>query len=146
MKLKDDWYKDGLNFSGTRCGNCCTGPPGYVWFGNDEANAIAAYLNISITAFRKRFAKRIHGQWSLKEIFNAGQHDCVFLTRDEQGKAGCSIYPVRPTQCRTWPFWPENLDDTSDWQEAARTCPGIGRGKLYPIEKIRLIRDNHDTP
>ena len=37
-------------------------------------------------------------------------YDCVFLKEDpERGRKTCSIYPVRPLQCRTWPFWPENL-------------------------------------
>eukprot|EP00961_Rhodomonas_salina_P046921 629705-Rhodomonas_salina.2 len=26
-----------------------------------------------------------------------------------KGKAICSLYEARPKQCRTWPFWPENL-------------------------------------
>ena len=26
------WYADGLSFECTMCGNCCTGPPGAVWF------------------------------------------------------------------------------------------------------------------
>ena len=25
------WYADGLPFTCTQCGDCCTGDPGYVW-------------------------------------------------------------------------------------------------------------------
>ena len=31
------------------------------------------------------------------------------------GRAVCSIYRARPAQCRTWPFWPENLLSKRDW-------------------------------
>src|SRR5438105_3224904 len=27
----EPWYQDGLRFSCTRCGHCCTGEPGFVW-------------------------------------------------------------------------------------------------------------------
>ena len=83
------WYEKGLNFSCTRCGNCCTGPPGYVWFNDDEAAMIAKSLGLSMVEFRHRFAKRIDGKWSLAEVFRDGKYDCVFLTRDEQGRSGC---------------------------------------------------------
>lgn len=69
--------------------------------------------------------------------------DCVFLARDGAGRAACSIYPVRPAQCRTWPFWPENLATPEDWGRAAKSCPGMDRGRFYPIEQIRIIRDSN---
>ncbi len=140
------WYSDGLRFSCTRCGNCCTGPPGYVWFSDEEAVSIADYLETDVGTFRRRHAKKINGHWSLKETLQSGKYDCVFLTRDDQGRAGCSIYPVRPLQCRTWPFWPENLAGPSAWRRTAQTCPGLDQGRLYPLEQIRVIRDSHDAP
>ena len=33
------WYRDGLRFTCTRCGNCCTGAPGYVWVDADAMKA-----------------------------------------------------------------------------------------------------------
>ena len=144
-----EWYADGLRFTCTQCGNCCTGPPGYVWFNEAEAVAIAEYLGLSEAAFREQYAHQALGRWTLNEVpIGAGQYDCVFLKSDEQGRRGCSIYPVRPHQCRTWPFWPENLASPRSWQRAGRTCPGMtagneGAGKLYPINEIRIIRDSH---
>lgn len=32
---------------------------------------------------------------------------------------------ARPTQCRTFPWWPQNLISDYDWQLAARECEGI---------------------
>ncbi len=135
------WYADGLKFSCTQCGNCCTGPPGYVWFTQEEAKAIATYLGITPATLRRRYAHRIDGQWSLNEHRTDHGYDCVFLDRSEAGKAKCGIYPVRPVQCRTWPFWPENTDKPSDWHRAARTCPGIDHGNFYPAKEIRVLRE-----
>ena len=41
MASKQEWYKDGLAFQCTQCGNCCTGPPGAVWFNDKEAEEMA---------------------------------------------------------------------------------------------------------
>jgi len=138
---ESEWYSDGLSFTCTQCGNCCTGPPGYVWATDEELAAMASHLDMSVAAFRDRYAHKINGRWSLNERVRDGRHDCVFLKRDDEGKALCSIYEVRPTQCRTWPFWPENLAHPRDWQRASRNCPGIDHGRRYSINDIRLRRD-----
>lgn len=140
---KAPWYQDGLSFACTQCGNCCTGTPGYVWFNDDEARAMADYLKIKPQTFRQRYAHTINGRWSLNEQQTPHGYDCVFLDRDDQDKALCRIYPVRPTQCRTWPFWPENLNRPADWQRAAKTCPGIDQGKLYTLQQITITRDSN---
>ena len=150
-KQASEWYADGLSFECTQCGNCCTGPPGYVWFNDAEAAAMADYLGLEEREFRRRFARRKFHRWTLDEVRTPpGQYDCVFLRRDDQGKALCSVYPVRPQQCRTWPFWPENLHSLQDWHDAARRCPGMsqglrGGGRFYPVEQIRIIRDSQDA-
>lgn len=146
-----EWYSDGLRFTCTQCGNCCTGPPGYVWFTEEEAAAMAKRLNVSVEEFHKRYTKRVMGRRSLEEIRNAyGEYDCVFLVSDKQtGKRTCSIYDVRPQQCRTWPFWPENLRTKRDWVASSQRCPGMTAGiksetgTLYTIEQIRIIRDSN---
>ncbi len=138
------WYAPGLSFECTQCGNCCTGPPGYVWFNPDEARAIAAYLGLSEDEFRRRYAAKKSGRWTLEEVRTESGYDCVFLRRDEQGKAWCRVYPVRPTQCRTWPFWDSNLRSPRDWAEAAETCPGMRSGKNFvPVERIRVIAESN---
>jgi len=42
-------------------------------------------------------------------------YGCVFL--DPFGQ--CSIYDVRPVQCRTYPFWPSLLESKEDWDNEA---------------------------
>jgi hypothetical protein len=140
---KAEWYADGLAFNCTRCGNCCTGPPGYVYFTEEEGRAMAKRVGLSVKAFYKRYAHRVGGRWSLDERYNPAVrgYDCVFLTRDDAGLAGCSLYEDRPTQCRTWPFWPDNIRSPRTWAETARTCPGVNLGKVYTVDEIRIIRD-----
>jgi len=141
----EPWYAPGLSFTCTQCGNCCTGPTGFVRFTNDEARAIADHLGLTVTEFRKRYTRQVAGSPSLTETKRGRDYDCVFLTHDASGKRGCSIYPVRPTQCRTWPFWPENIASPRDWADAAKTCPGMQQGgAFYPVEQVRVICDSND--
>ncbi len=140
----EPWYAPGLRFSCTQCGNCCTGPPGYVWFDEDEAEAMAREVGVEVDAFYRTYAKHKFGRWTLEEVKVGRKYDCVFLTRDEKtGQAGCSIYKARPTQCRTWPFWDSNLKSRRAWAGAAKGCPGMAlpdeeRGTFVPIEDIRV--------
>ena len=59
--------------------------------------------------------------------------DCIFWDKT----AGCTVYPARPIQCQTWPFWPENLEAPEDWSRVKRACPGSGQGKVYTVEEIK---------
>lgn len=142
-----EWYAGGLRFACTQCGNCCTGPPGAVWFEPEEGRAMAAALGMSERAFLERFARRIGRRWSLRELERDGRFDCVLLDRRADGSTGCSVYRARPTQCRTWPFWPDLLESPDAW-DAAREgtpCPGMDRGELIPVERIRIIRDEQSA-
>ena len=41
---EDTWWRDGLRFSCSGCGNCCTGPLGEVNFSATEGRSIAHFL------------------------------------------------------------------------------------------------------
>lgn len=148
---KTDWFEPGLHFECTQCGNCCTGPPGFVWFDEDEREAMAAYLELSVERFNELYVTQLQRKESLSEVMRDGQYDCIFLERDEAGRGLCRIYPVRPQQCQTWPFWPENLVHSDQWKRAARNCPGMiaggnqpeAVGNFYPAEQVRLVRDSN---
>ncbi|MBX3460604.1 MAG: YkgJ family cysteine cluster protein [Planctomycetes bacterium] len=115
------WYDNGVRFRCIHplCSDCCSGRrgPGYVWLGEGEMRAIADHLGIKLDAFTRRFVRTVDGNYSLVEKHN---NDCVFL---EEGK--CTIYPVRPVQCRTYPFWPEVMTSRQRWQRESRACPGV---------------------
>lgn len=144
-----DWFADtqqgGLRFSCTLCGNCCSGPEGYVLVTDEEAAAIAARLKISVKAFLDQYTHQTPEGRSLKEKRSPGGLDCIFLDRETMpGKAICGVYQDRPAQCRTWPFWPSVVKSRATWDRAARTCPGMDKGKLHPIQKIRILRDSFE--
>ena len=137
-----EWFEDGLRFSCTQCGNCCTGPPGAVWFTDEEAKAMAEKLCISVKDFYALYTRKIGTRWSLTENVLSGKYDCVFLDRDTK-KPSCKLYEARPLQCRTWPFWSENLRSEQAWDRAKKEtpCAGMDTGKLIPATEIRIIRD-----
>lgn len=127
------WYSEGLRFACTMCGNCCTGPPGAVWFDEDECKRMADALGLSPEKFQKKYARRISGKMSLKEQKTSHGHDCVLLDRTTRpGLALCRVYKARPTQCRTWPFWPENLEDEQAWEDVRKKTPCPGMNSTAP--------------
>ena len=136
---QDKWYKDGLKFTCTQCGNCCTGSTGYVWTTADERQAMATFLDLELEEFTQRYTRRVGLKYSLKEKGKQDNWDCVFLVSDG-AKRTCSIYPVRPRQCRTWPFWNENLHTSAAWDAAGRDCPGMNTGKHYDYTQIEIRR------
>lgn len=139
---KQPWYQDGLKFSCSQCGDCCTGAPGYVWVTKAEIEALASEVagpDVEMTeelveAFEKKYVRRVGIRRSLVEFPNG---DCVFF--DNQTRK-CQVYNARPRQCRTWPFWESNLRSAAAWQATCEVCPGSGQGKLYQLEEIEAQR------
>jgi Fe-S-cluster containining protein len=125
----DPWYADGLAFTCTQCGKCCTGDPGYVWVTDDEVAALAAFRKERVEEFVGLYTRKARGHRTLREKANG---DCVLY----DPKKGCTAYPVRPAQCRTWPFWESNVETPEAWERTTRTCPGAGTGDLIPAEEI----------
>ena len=121
------WYSEGLRFKCTECGQCCTGGPGYAWVTKEEIETIASHLGMTVKDFGKRYLRSVYGRYSLVEK-----------------KETCQIYQVRPTQCRTFPWWAENLKSPEAWKEAAKHCEGIScDAPVVPFEEIQpqLERD-----
>ncbi|MCU0917614.1 MAG: YkgJ family cysteine cluster protein, partial [Planctomycetes bacterium] len=104
-----------------------------------EIELIAGHLKLTPEDLRRRFLRRVRLRTTIVE--HSISKDCIFL-RSIGGTRQCAIYAVRPGQCRTWPFWPENLRDPDAWNRAAQRCPGINRGRLYPCHEIESIREN----
>jgi Fe-S-cluster containining protein len=84
----------------------------------------------------KRYFRRAGLRHSLREKPDG---DCIFLKR-EGGATICAIYPVRPTQCRTWPFWSHNLRSPNVWNGAHQKCPGMGTGRHHDFDQIEALR------
>lgn len=133
------WYREGLCFEcQPDCGNCCRnhGSYSYVYLDSDEAVAIANHLGISLEAFCSRYTTVEDGEL----ILRMDQPECAFLDGNK-----CTIYGARPTQCRTFPFWPENLTSRKRWQSMSEFCPGIDRGPRIAAESIRATAAEHEA-
>jgi Fe-S-cluster containining protein len=124
------WFKDGLRFQCTQCGNCCTGAPGFVWVNKAEVIALAEKLGMDVPAFESQFVRTVGTRKSLIEHANG---DCVFF--DGQTRK-CTVYEARPRQCRTWPFWDSNLRSPETWERTCEICPGSGKGDFVPVDTI----------
>lgn len=95
---------------------------------------MAKHLGLTGAEFRKQYCGTTDGFTHLKE--ESTRKQCQFL----KGGA-CSIYEARPTQCRTWPFWPENMAPKAWSLEVAAFCPGVGKGSIIPREKVQADLD-----
>jgi len=127
-----EFYRDGIRFECQGDGKCCMtrGRYGHVYLSFNDRRRLARHLNISLTEFTTVYTEKIDGLYELKYE----NKDCLFLENNK-----CSVYACRPWQCRTWPFWPENMNSDVWRREVAPSCPGIGRGKLYSAEEIDII-------
>lgn len=132
MSEEQPWYTGGLRFKCTECGQCCTGSPGYTWVTEEEITKIAQHMKLSTEEFSRKFVRVVGDRLALLE--NAINYDCVFL-KDKK----CQIYSVRPKQCRTFPWWTQNLKSPKDWNEAARYCEGIN--SHAPLISLTTIRE-----
>jgi len=120
-------YKEGFDFAFDvsaceKCaGNCCIGESGYIWVSPSEMQNISDFLGLNIDKFYKKYVEKVKYKYSLKEIEYNGGFKCVFFDED---KRGCTIYPVRPKQCRSFPFWEHFKTNTKEVEDE---CPGITR-------------------
>ncbi len=101
-------------------GACCRGESGYIWVKYAEIERIAEFLELSTEDFGKMYLRKVGHRYSLTEK-QIGEDDyaCVFFDTEQKK---CQIYPVRPRQCRTFPFWPQFKNNED---EVRAECPGI---------------------
>ncbi len=125
----DRWYRDGLSFACTQCGHCCT-TEGYVWVDRHETRELADHLKLTLDEFGRRFLRRVGRRYALTDRSDGA---CVFW--DD----GCTVYAARPRQCRTFPFWKENVLTDAAWREVAGSCEGVGEGRLYLLGEIEEL-------
>lgn len=131
---KNKFYENGLRFQCQGSGKCCTshGEYGFVFLTLEDRKRMARELKIRTSEFTKQYCDRKGPVWHLKE--DPKNPDCMFLKNKR-----CSIYEGRPTQCRTWPFWPEVMNAKAWKKDVESFCPGVGQGKLWKAEEIEKI-------
>lgn len=124
-------------FGCTRCGNCCV-QSGWVFFSVHEMEAMAHHLGLKLGSFKRRY----HIEWDIDErrwaIDATDGTGCPLLTPDRK----CSVHPVKPRQCSSFPFWSELLDTPDNWEATKSYCPGLDapNGRLYSVEEMLAIQ------
>ena len=108
-----------FDFACERSGNCCARPESFVRVSDADVTAIGNFLGLSEQGVRSRYVQR--GSDTL--VAGLGTR-CVFL-EESPGAAACTIYPVRPARCQSWPYWDELRGNSAMLAEAMRFCPGI---------------------
>jgi Fe-S-cluster containining protein len=106
------------------CTKCCE-VHGFVYITENDLKNIAGHLGMTPKAFEKAYVVRFKHLLRLRKP-RVGQ--CHFLKG-----GGCSVHPVKPVQCRLYPFWPELVEDRAKWEQERASCPGIGKGGLVQI-------------
>ena len=121
------FFDSGIRFQCQRCGACCTGAPGVIRVSDEEAADIAAFLGLPVQEAIDTLLYPWENGYSIREDDDGR---CLFY------EEGCRIYPVRPRQCRTFPFWTAILRSQARWDSIRRSCPGIGTGRLFAKNEI----------
>lgn len=128
------FWSDGIRFECQGSGHCCTAREdyGYVYLVGDDAGRLARHLGLSVDDLVAKHCQVTGGYLHLRDP----QLDCCFLSTQRR----CTVYDARPVQCRTWPFWAENLATPEIWnRDVVRHCPGVGRGALHTSAEIEEI-------
>jgi uncharacterized protein len=137
--IEKTWWDKGIKFECQGSGKCCTshGEYGFVYMNLEDRRRMAKHLKLSTTAFTKKYCAKTKGVYHLIE--RKDNPDCLFLNNKR-----CGVYEGRPTQCRTWPFWPEVMN-AKTWNKEVKTfCPGVGKGKLISAKVIEKTLKEQD--
>lgn len=128
------FYQQGLRFECTGCGECCKtrGGHAYVYVTRKERRRLAEHLGLPTRSFTARYCEKTDGLFHLRDPAST----CQFLDG-----VRCTVYAARPEQCRTWPFWPENMNARAWKTEVQPGCPGVGIGKLHSRGEIEQVLD-----
>ena len=133
QKLTQDGFD--FSFNPSKCaecgGKCCIGESGYIFLSKDEMGKIAEFLGIDFGDFTRRFVRQVGAKYSLIEKPHDNGFACIFF---DESTRQCQIYPVRPAQCKEFPFWDIFKNNP---QGAKRECEGVEAKVLTPPPQIR---------
>jgi Fe-S-cluster containining protein len=87
----------GAVFACRQCGACCR-VPGPVRLEASEVGALAAFLDLDVYAFTKRYTQLTKDRQCLTLTENE-DGSCVFLQPDHR----CLVQHVKPLQCKEFP-------------------------------------------
>lgn len=110
-------------------GNCCCGESGNVWVSQQELACLCEHLQMNRIDFIEKYLRRVGTRFSCKERIAAQGLECIFFQGAERK---CSIYALRPSGCRTYPFWDYFKTDP---QQLLKECPGVRTSAILKVEQ-----------
>lgn len=127
------FYQKGLPFSCQRCSSCCRIDPGYVFLSEEDLSTLLKATGHTRNTFLKQYCRWVSiGEVQYLSLKEKEDYDCIFW---EQG--GCTIYPYRPIQCKSYPFWESFLESEDQWEALKEACPGVGKGEVHTAFEIQ---------
>ena len=126
------------------CGRCCDQPGGIVYLSPDDAERLAEHAGLDVEAWLERDTRKtFDGRYVLKSREEDGV--CIHLNEQKQ----CSIYEVRPQQCKAFPWWGENLATPAAWGTTKTACPGIDAEDAIVVDgqtiRLHMFADRTST-
>ena len=125
-------------FNCTACGDCCRGG-GNVYFSDEELQNLKEYLNLDAEKWKLLVKKLINFRKNRLHVHSSSKA-CIFIGSENR----CRIYPVRPLQCRSYPYWPSVFESKAELLSHMKKCPGFNE-KISPISSLQIARRVNST-
>jgi len=139
------WWMKGVPFScQADCGKCCDEPGGIVYLRPEDAKILSKHHQLEMDEWLERDCRQtIDGRFVLKS--DPITDICIYLSADKK----CTVYESRPVQCKSYPFWPENLRSERSWKRTIEECPGLYSEDAITIDgdtiKAKMLADREAT-
>ncbi len=120
-------------FNCRKCGDCCKGYGG-TFVTDSDIEAICRHIKSD----PEKFIETYCSMSGTKPLLIQGENDyCIFWDKV------CTIHPVKPAMCKSWPFIRSVLTDVDNWYIMASFCPGmrtdVPDGLIKEYVKNRLL-------
>ncbi len=139
------WWMSGVPFAcQPNCGKCCDEPGGIVYLRPEDAETLAAHHEMEVENWLARDCHQtLDGRW----ILNSDPYTEICIYLDEEKK--CTVYQSRPSQCKSFPFWAENVRSQRSWEKTVNNCPGLESEEAFIIDgntiRKKIIDDRDAT-
>lgn len=106
----------------------------------EDAMIMSKHHEMEVQDWLERDCRQtMDGRWILKS--DPVTDICIYL--DEQKR--CTTYEARPAQCRSYPFWAENVRSDRSWKKTVSECPGLESEEAFIISgdsiRTKIIED-----
>jgi len=101
---------------------------------------MADHLGLTPGAFADTYCKSYRAGGFLLLRQKPGTQDCVFLE-----DSLCVLHDLRPTQCRTYPWWPGLLDPDAWAEERDAVCEGMDHSDAGATDAAAAMGDLHEA-